>query len=383
MLPRKLKTQQQEVLSIVKRRSNFEHKINARGSNPSDYAKYAAYEMNLEGLRQKRANRLGVKATIHSGQRQVFFVLERATRKFHGDIGLWMQYVSFARKQKSHKKVSEILTQMVRLFPTKPEIWIYAANHAVEANGDMAEARSYMQRGLRLCKTSEEMWLECARLEMMYIARLTARSKILGLSQPEHSQNITEDENEGVHDDAMDVPMVTANAVTPLDEQNKRADQKDLGKLDLGSARLEAIPIAVFDAALKACKNRSHFVYTFFDMIAEIDVAPRPAILSYVVDCMQSTAPHSFETLSRFVQQPVIGLDPTTPEYPMSLAACLDRLSYASGKLETTQCRQNFYAHTVDWVSRLIRVDCLDEDVRKVLKATLKKLHNDSRAIKP
>ena len=382
MLFIKLKIQQQEVSCIVKRRSDFEHKINARGSDPTDYAKYAAYEMNLESLRKKRSKRFGVKTTNLSGQRQIFLVLERATRKFHGDMGLWMQYVSFARKQKSHKKVTEILTQMVRLFPTKPEIWIYAANYAMEAKGDMTEARSHMQKGLRLCKTSEKIWIEYARLEMMYIAKLAARSKILGLSRAENQQNHTNEGGKGVYDNAMNMSVITAKAADTPDVQDEGADQEAIGKLDLGSARLGAIPIAIFDAALKEFKDRSQFVWAFFDMIAEIDVAPRGVILSHIMDCMQSIAPNSFETLIRFVQQPVIGLDPTTSEYPMPLAASLDRLGYASGKLETMRCHHKFYEHMVVWVSKLIQMDDLDVDIRKVLKGTLKKLQTESRAMK-
>lgn len=125
----------QEVSSITKKRSDFEHKLNARGSQPSDYARYAEYEMNLESLRKKRVKRLGVKTTNHTGQRRIFFVLDRATRKFRGDIGLWMQYVAYARKQKSNKRVSQILTTVLRLHPTKAELWIYAANYALKRGG--------------------------------------------------------------------------------------------------------------------------------------------------------------------------------------------------------------------------------------------------------
>ena len=361
---------------IVKRRSDFEHKINARGSNSSDYAKYAAYEMNLETLRQKRAKKLGVKTTNHCGHRQIFLVLERATRKFHGDIDLWMQYVSFARRRKSHKKVSEILTQMVRLFPTNPEVWIYAARYAMGVKGDMIEARSHMQKGLRLCKRSEEMWIEYARLEMMYVAKLAARSKILGLVQPKHLQNDTEDGDKCMDDSGVKPSMITANAVDPLDGQNEKTDEEVLETLDLGSARLGAIPKAIFDAALEEFQNHGHFVWAFFDMIAEIDVEPRAAILSHIMNYMRSTAPNSPGTLIRYVQQPVIGLDPVNSEYPMSLATSLDRLRYSTGILETTRCRQKFYEHMVDWILKLLDVKDLDEDIQQVLKATSKKLQD-------
>src|SRR5277367_1229970 len=80
----KLTYVQEEITSIARKRSDFEHKLNGRGSHPSDYARYAEYEMNLDTLRRKRVKRLGVKVTAHTGQRRIYFILDRATRKFHG-----------------------------------------------------------------------------------------------------------------------------------------------------------------------------------------------------------------------------------------------------------------------------------------------------------
>ena len=78
--------------------------------------------MNLEALRRKRVKRLGVKFSHYSGQRRIFFVFDRATRKFHGDTGLWLEYLNYAKREKANKKVAQILTSMLRMHPTMPEI---------------------------------------------------------------------------------------------------------------------------------------------------------------------------------------------------------------------------------------------------------------------
>ncbi|KAK5707131.1 U3 snoRNP protein, partial [Elasticomyces elasticus] len=44
----------EEITAIVKKRSDFEHKLNARGGQPIDFVRYAQYEMNLDLLRRKR-----------------------------------------------------------------------------------------------------------------------------------------------------------------------------------------------------------------------------------------------------------------------------------------------------------------------------------------
>ena len=232
--------------------------------------------MNLETLRRKRARRLGVKASAHTGQRRIFFVLDRATRKFHGDIGLWMQYADYARKQKAHKKVSQILTSLLRLHPTKPELWIYAASYAIEFQGDMTEARSYLQRGLRFCKRSKELWLEYAKLEMIYIAKIAARRRILGLDGGrqtlEQASNIDDPDA-----DLIALPAITAEDINPNLQTHDPIDQTALGietrsadfpraldcALDRLNSSIDTIPV------FNGTKKRSHSLLSFVRKIVD------------------------------------------------------------------------------------------------------------------
>src|SRR6201996_7569267 len=117
----------EEITSIARKRSDFEHKINARGSTPTDYARYAEFEINVDALRRKRVKRLGMKSTAQNGRRRIFFVFDRGCRKHPGDVGLWMDAIEFAKKQKAHKKLQEMYTQILRLHPTKADLWIHAA----------------------------------------------------------------------------------------------------------------------------------------------------------------------------------------------------------------------------------------------------------------
>ena len=367
---------------IVKKRSDFEHKINGRGALASNYTKYAAYEMNLESLRQKRTQRLGIKATKFSGQRKIFFVLECATRKFPGDVGLWMQYVTFARRQRSNKKVSEILTHMLRLFPTKSDLWIYAARYALEVRGDMSEARTYMQKGLRLCKSHQQIWVEYARLELIQIAKLAARNKVLGLdkapNQPDQNARVDAD----VHDETLDRMMFTVKDSGLSAAEDNGSDGRPFEKPQSVPEKLGAIPIAIFDAAMEGLNDRCQAAWAFFDMVAEIDVTPRGFILNHIMNRMQSLAPYSVETLIWSVKQPMIGVDTKSSEYPKTLAISLDRYHDAIRKLRTIQCRQRFHEHIETWIAGMLDVKDLEMDVCKVLRAMLKKTQNERRAIR-
>ncbi|KAI9822116.1 MAG: U3 snoRNP protein [Thelocarpon impressellum] len=328
-----------EISSIAKKRSDFEHKLNARGSQPADYARYAEYEMNLEALRRKRVRRLGVKASNHAGQRRIFFVLERATRKFHGDVGLWMQYIEYARKEKAHRKLSQIFTSVVRLHPTKAELWIYAATYAMEVQADMTEARSYMQRGLRFCRASKPLWLEYAKLEMIYLAKIVARRRILGLDQDRliKTERITET---GSNEDVLALPEITAEDVDPAVQGDDTVDRTALENLSNAPALSGAIPLAVFDTATKQFPADTALFENFFDLFASFPDLPfLPEILDHVVTAMLDIAPTAPSSLSCHIRQPVVGIEVTSVSFPRALRVSMERLRLA---LDVTESRDFF-----------------------------------------
>lgn len=366
---------------IAKKRSDFEHKLNARGSQPLDYARYAEYEMNLESLRKKRMKRLGIKASTHSGQRHIFFVLERATRKFHGDIGLWMQYVDFARKQKSTKKLSEILTRVLRMHPTKPELWIYAANYALEERGDINEARSYMQRGLRFCKNSKHLWSEYARLEMIYIARIVARGRDLSRSEDFAKEDISPPADE------QDENVIALPSITALENNSNSEpgfiDQEILKTLEATPILSGAIPKAIFDGAMNQFAGDTTLGETFFDIVAEFQDLPcANRILQHIIDRLLTAAPSDPAALICYIRQPVIGVQTLSSDFPGALGVSLDRLKSAtklvtpsSATSKSSRSRFLLSRRTIEWILHFVEED-LDLDICKVISMTIEKLWN-------
>ena len=374
----------EEITSIARKRSDFEHILNARGSKPQDYARYTEYEMNLESLRRKRIKRLGVKISNHTGQRRIFYVLDRATKKFPGDIGLWMQYIKFAQKQGSNKKVSQLLTNILRLHPTKPELWIYAATMK---GADITEARSYMERGLRLCGSSDRLWIEYARLEMIHVSKIAGRRRVLGLDTKEveeKSRQCSEDENE----DMVTLPAITAEDIMSTTNPNDCAEQEALEKLSTGPALSGAIPIAIFDAAIKTFKESDELCQQFFDLVAGFREAPcQQSILSHIMDTLRLLAPKSPRTLIRWIQQPVIGIDVTSPDFPTYFGLCLDRMQQSfeiltpiSTVTETARPMSILGQQITAWMLSYQKED-LDADVRKVMMTTIRKVESMSRRL--
>lgn len=360
----------------MKRRSGFEYKLNARGSQPADYARYAEYEMNLESLRRKRVYRMGIKTNGHAGQRRIFFVLHRATRKFHGDVGLWMQYIEFARKQKSNKKLSEILTSALRLHPTKPELWIYAANYAMEERSDIIEARNYMQRGLRFCRDSKNLWVQYAKLEIIYIAKIATRGQELGLTNDHLKTGIKS--NEG---DDNNFVLLPSGAAPNLDLHPRILDREILEELAETPVLTGAIPIAVFDLAMKHFAEDDVLGGQFFDVAAEFPNVPCiNAILQHIIDHNIAVAPESPVTLFCFIRQPSMGIEVLSADFPRALSVSLDRLSTSlqntithKRSREAVRSRCLLIERVIDWILQLI-VDNLDPDIYKVFLLTMKRM---------
>ena len=331
--------------------------------------------MNLDSLRQRRIKKKGLKNSGHTGQRRIFFILDRATKKFSGDIVLWMQYIEFARKQKANKKLSQILTTVLRLHPTDPDLWMYAANYALDERSDITEARSCIQRGLRFCKGSRQLWCEYAKLEMMYISKIHARGRILGLRRPKNDQAEFDD-------DTVDIPTTTDNE-TDL-EAFEYIDQEILEKLQGSPALSGAIPIAIFDAAMKQLSWDSALGKELFDTVASFQGVPCVAkILRHIVQRLESNTPSTPATMSCFFREPTSSDGPASAGFPTALRGSLERLKISMGTLSalsnlesTARSRSNLAREVVTWTLDLLTYDKLDQDFTKVLLVTLKKTWN-------
>ncbi|RMZ70581.1 rrna processing utp6 [Pyrenophora seminiperda CCB06] len=323
-LERKKIFTREEISSIAKKRSDFEHIINARGSHPEDYMRYIEFEKNVDALRRKRIKRLGARYKGH-GQRTIYFLYNRATRKFPGDLSLWMQYIDFARKDKAYKRLNDIFTSVARLHPTKTDIWILAANYFMETQADITNARSYMQRGLRFCKSSETMWVEYAKLETIYIGKIAGRRKILGLDIDRTKTSGTDEDGD---EDMIALPQVTAEDVNPSLKQSDGVDEVALQNLASAPVLTGAIPLAIFDAAMKQFQGKPSVAERFFDMFAEFEqLSCIPHILQHVLDYLQEHFPHVIEADICSFRMQFFGCDAPGPDMAAALSQALDQIS--------------------------------------------------------
>lgn len=359
-----------EIASITAKRSDFEHTLNARGSKPSDYAQYASYEANLSTLLKKRCKRLGVKGTKkYSGQRTIFFILDRGTRKFPGDMGLWMQYIRFCQKEGASKKLAKVFTQLLRLKPREWGLWVLAAKWYAEEQGDMSTSRSYMQRGLRFCKDERKLWLEYLKLEMVYLAKLAARRKVLGLDEDGKKQEaVQQDEDENM----ISLPTITAADVNPDASKGiEEVDDSTLQRLAKAPAFTGAIPIAIFDAAMKQFHNNAEVAEDFFELVATFDSVPSAKkILQHILSRLQTTSPNTPEAVICEARMQLFSIDLLSADFPTALGMALARVKAGMAAVSEKQRSALADKAVLMLLPYVQRHAELDEDVATVIVAS-------------
>ncbi|KAF9962103.1 U3 snoRNP protein [Modicella reniformis] len=215
-----------EIASILKKREKFEYALKRRISKKADFLRYIEYEMNLEELRKKRRARMVTKTKMsisdYAGPRRIYFIYKRCLNKFKGDISIWLQYINYAKKTGASRTLGKIFAQAIQLHPMNEKMWILAAAWEWEENANIVAARVLMQRSLRLNTTTESLWHEYFRLELVYIAKILARREVLGIevSTEEFEKNLLEDK-EADTDNMIRLPGVTGEELFGKESDNK------------------------------------------------------------------------------------------------------------------------------------------------------------------
>ncbi|KAF2150895.1 hypothetical protein K461DRAFT_287545 [Myriangium duriaei CBS 260.36] len=314
-----------EIAAISSKRSKFEHRINMAGVPKSvDFARYASYEQTLDALRRKRCNRKGIRGTQFAGQKRVFSILERGTRRFPGDLGLWMQYIEFCKQESANAKLVKGLTKLLRMHPTKWELWVWAARHYFETQGDMTMARTYMQRGLRFCERERDMWIQYMKLEMIYVAKVAARRKILKLDEEVDDKAIADDHN--MDADEIALPGVTAEELDPQPKNSLAIDDATLKKLAEAPVFSGAIPMAIADAAAKSFRGDTTILEDLFDTVLGFFDVPcvskiLPHILALVPD--DDKIRSKSMRLSMEARMEVAGLEPSSADFASAIGRAI------------------------------------------------------------
>ena len=74
--------------------------------------RYAEYEAKLEELRSHRMEIMGIKRQTTLAEyaivKRIHLIYERATRKFRGDLRIWLKWLHFCRTSGSNRQTSRV-----------------------------------------------------------------------------------------------------------------------------------------------------------------------------------------------------------------------------------------------------------------------------------
>ena len=294
-------------------------------------------------------------------------IFDRATKKFPGDFEIWMQYLGYTRRQRALKKVSQILTAALRLHPQRSELWIYAAQFSLEEDANMTEARSYMQRGLRFCKSSPNIWLEYTRLELLYVAKIETRRQILGIDQPQSETPEGTKTDAGLDADMISLPRLSQNDINPSSDSIAEVDTTILEKFEHSPVLSGAIPMAIFDAAMKQFDHDENVAKSVFDAVADFtDLGCQSKFLIHVVDDMLEHRNETWQSIVCHIKAAVTGLRSDDPRYPKALGVAVHRLRGYSSRLQSCpKAREELEV----WLDRLYAADNIDPALQRVAQA--------------
>ncbi|KAF2304699.1 hypothetical protein GH714_037523 [Hevea brasiliensis] len=180
-----------EIAEIVKQRRKFEYRLKRPSPLKQDYLAYIEYEIQLDSLRRlrkksvsrelkKKGNKkIKMSVSDFAGVSRIVDIYRLSVMRYKGDIELWFRYLEFCRERRNGR-MKKVLAQLIRFHPKVPGVWIYAAAWEFDHNLNVAAARALMQSGLRVCPTSEDLWVEYLRMELTYLNKLKAWKVALG-----------------------------------------------------------------------------------------------------------------------------------------------------------------------------------------------------------
>ena len=371
---------QDEIRTIVQKRNDHEHRVLAPGSRPADFIAFAHWEQSLDTLRIKRCARLKIPhvTSAHASQARILNIFTRGTERHQGSGAIWRAYLAYAGKIRATKRWRKVMAQALRMRPTDAELWVMAGRRAAR-NGDMGGARAFFMRGCRFCD-GEGLWVEYARCELEWLARIEAKTKgkkgvspLLGdrVDEGDEIRFDDDEDGDGDEDDSILLPEPSA-----AQEKTRALTRAAAQTLDQKSPAMDgAIPRAIFDISRKQAFFGPSTAEAFFDLFASSSAAShRAALAQHVLDAMSELYPTHPATSSCYVRQPVVGVDPRKAEFAAGLREVLQRLK---GAVEIVEDRRSLAEKIGAWVDGLLAVGELDAGLRTVLEHTKKKVGAD------
>lgn len=300
-----------EIAEIVKQRRKFEYRLKRPCPLKADFVAYIDYETQLDALRRlrkksvarelkKQGNKnLKKSKSDFAGLIRIIDTYELALKRYKGDIQLWFRYLEFCRVQKNGR-MKKALAKLVRLHPKVPGVWIYAAAWEFDRNLNVVAARALMQGGLRVCPTSEDLWVEYLRMELTYINKLKARKVALGEDEGTLTRDPRTVEEKQWRDENKELFM-TLDEKEENDVANVEPDESKKNK-ELFAEHGMNLFRTVYGGAIEAVPSSLNLRKRFFEILEGTELSHYEDMCKEMLNDMKrdfSTEPEFWDWLAR------------------------------------------------------------------------------------
>ncbi len=263
------------------------------------------------------------------------------------------------------------MTRALRLLPSDAGLWVMAGRRAA-VSGDMVTARSTFMRACRFCVQDATVWVEYARCEMEWLAKIEAKKQktpkgadILAPDRVEGEDQIRfggsgDDSDEDVDEDGK-VIMPDASTL----DRPKVFNDRTVGQLENNPALDGAIPMALFDICCKQEFYTPDVATIFFDLFAQFPSVPAtPRLIQHVVDALRATEATHPATCECYIRQPVAGVSPRSVSFPRGLREVISRLHECSEVVADTR---DMNKRMLAWTQLVLSDADLDPGIKTVV----------------
>lgn len=394
-----------EIMMIMRRRTDFEQRIQGRGSKPRDFMKYSDFEMNLEKLRKKRYNRytkaglIDTKPTISdwAGTRRIMFIFDRATRRYPGELEIWSKYLKFAKSNGAIKVIYKVYSRLLQLQPRNIDAWLSAAKYEFETNANAKGSRILFQRGLRLNPESLKLWLEYVSFELSYVTKLLVRRKVLGLITEKQQQDELDTNEKQLqeklfqidnNDEDFKQDLIELPKTDDINEQLNNlpeADMNMLGNPETNPALKGDVALTIFDLCIptiaktipKESTNKDDKIIdvcqqflTLFDKFDQLD---QNYLYSHVLNYLQVNYPRDPKTIFVDITLPIRNVNMDDPSFAENLQLTVNKfMAYKLKLTDSLQINQLTDLFITELNEKYLNKSN-DEKLSNLLKAIIKK----------
>ena len=219
----------EEVKELLRKRKQFEYKLQKRSKSKEDFLEYIQYESNLLRLLTMRRESTGYKhkqaeieGSIKTRINKLFKIMEHRNQS---DVTIWLSHIQFLRNSGWEEAVSRMYLRMLQVHSDKPGLWVEAASWEFENCGSAENARKILLRGLRFLPGSWILQREYVKMELLYVEQLRKRKEVLETKKDDEKDGASDEENEEETEEAGDkvldcsiVKLVAMNAVESIND---------------------------------------------------------------------------------------------------------------------------------------------------------------------